>query len=265
MERGLKIVLYCTGCVGGPSLACTAAALWYWSIVSKRILIAGDIHFPSHSRHAIAEFRARAKAYKPDIFVQIGDMFDIASASRHDRAHSKPARVIDELKQSWPALDHLLSALPRTCKRYITLGNHDVRATRQVWRNAPALDGLFNLNDALGLTARGFHVTPYGQSLKLGKCYFTHDMGSAGATAGRQAMQRMQANVVIGHTHRLSIEYETNGKGRSHFGCVAGWLGDASKINYRHRELVKREWMLGWVEGTVSNDGSVRLSPVPLF
>ena len=231
----------------------------------KRVLVVGDMHLGAHDVLALKEVGKFARSYKPDALVQLGDMFDVESCSSHDRDPSKPLRLVDELQACWPDLDALLNHLPSRCERYITLGNHSDRFRRYVWRHAPALDGLVQLDDVFGLKARGFRCTPYGQLLKLGKVHFTHDLGKSGAGAARHAMQTVQGNVIHGHTHRLEIVYENNPRGKPHFGASAGWVGDPTKINYRHSALVRRDWMSAFLQVDFDRDGNARLQAHPLF
>jgi hypothetical protein len=234
-------------------------------VPAKKILVLGDVHLGAHSVEALKEVGKFARAYKPDVLVSLGDLFDCESVSSHDRNPATPTRLVDELASCHPDLDSLLAALPARCERRITLGNHSDRFRRYVWRNAPALDGLIQLDDVFGLKARGFACTPYGQLLKIGKFHFTHDLGKSGAGAARHALQVVQGNILIGHTHRLEVVYEGNPRGKPHVGCSAGWLGDPRRINYRHAALVKKDWMQAYVTIDMDGDGNGLLRQYPLY
>ena len=86
---------------------------------------------------------------------------------------------------------------------------------RYLWTRAPELPGLVSYEAAVGLKASGWRVTDYGKMLRVGKMHFTHDLGKAGSGAAKQAMQDVQGNVVIGHTHRMEVYYAGNAKGSS--------------------------------------------------
>lgn len=224
------------------------------------------MHLPYVHKAALKEATARAKSFKPDTFIQIGDMFDCHSVTRHARNPSKARAFVDEIAESWSIMKGPMRVLNATVKRFhFTEGNHELWLRKLVWRASPELDGLLP-SDPFRLKENGFLVTPYRHMLKIGKVWFNHDVGGAGIQAARKALSAVQGNIVQGHTHRAEIVYETNAKGVSHFGCVAGWLGDPSEvIDYMSPTVAAKNWSHACVEILMDSDGNADAKLCPLF
>lgn len=233
---------------------------------NKRILVWPDWHLPYHHKKATAEAVYFAKQYKPNVFVDLGDMFDCNSVSSHDPNPSKHLRFVEERDEGLAELDKLLAVLPRNCDRHITMGNHEDMLRRYVWRRAAALDGLVSFDDPFGLTARKFTITPHRHMLKVGKVHFSHDIGGAGQGAAINALRRVQGNVVQGHNHRAVLVYETNARGKSHFGCSAGWLGDPNHVSdYMDVHSAKTQWNHAVVTIEMDKHGMALAQIHPIF
>lgn len=233
---------------------------------SRRILVWPDIHYPQHSVKAVDEALHFAKLYKPDIFVQLGDMFTANSVSSHDPNPRKHLRWVDERAESLNELDKLVKVLGPKCEKHITLGNHEDMLRRYIWRRAAALDGLIDIGDSFGLRERNFKVTPYRHLLKIGKVHFNHDIGGAGGNAAEKALQKVQGNIIQGHNHRAKVVYETNARGKAHFGCSAGWLGDPEgTIDYMPLHDARTQWSHNFVTLDMDPAGHVHLQMHPIF
>ena len=233
---------------------------------AERWLIVPDCHVPYHSEHAFGECLYAAKQLRPHGVVLLGDFADCYAVSSHDRDPSRKAKLADELAHVKAELAKVVKACgPQLASRHYLMGNHEHRLQRYLWTRAPELHGLVSYEAAVGLKASGWRVTDYGKMLRVGKMHFTHDLGKAGSGAAKQAMQDVQGNVVIGHTHRMEVYYAGNAKGEQHVGATLGWLGDPATIEYRPDLLVKRQWTHGWGTMDLYKNGNVRLHTHPLF
>jgi hypothetical protein len=119
--------------------------------------------------------------------------------------------------------------------------------------------------DLLRLRERGWHVTPYQETLRLGKLNVTHDLGKSGATAHEDARRAYEGNAIIGHTHRSSVSYQANMYGMPHLAAMFGWLGDPKQIDYRHQAKAMREWVHGVGIGLMEPDGVAHIHAVPFI
>jgi predicted phosphodiesterase len=187
-------------------------------------LILPDVHVPYHDKRAIKLILKVAQQIKPKICIQLGDLMDMKSVTGHRlKPKERALQLHDEFVATNDFLDELDGALPEGCRKHYIFGNHEYRLARYIADNAPALDGLFTIEEELKLKERGWRVTQYGDYLKLDHITFTHDMGKAGENAHRHARKKVHGNAAIGHTHRAGIEYEGSLKG-PHFGAHFGWL-----------------------------------------
>lgn len=170
----------------------------------SRILFIPDAHAPYHDKKAFAIMLKAAKFFCPDIIVICGDFADFYSVSGHDK---DPRRANDLEYEVGITRELLLSLGKLGARRKIYVcGNHEDRLERYLMQRAPALFGTVKIPEVLGLRDMGWEFVPYKRSLKLGKVNMTHDTGTAGQNAHRQAMDTFQGSAVIGHC--LPIDYE---------------------------------------------------------
>lgn len=203
-----------------------------------------------------------ARYFRPDIVVIQGDFGDFYPVSSHD----KDPRRANDLQYEINEIKELLASLNKLGARrkiYIC-GNHEDRLERYLMQRAPALFGTVKIPEVLGLKELGWEFVPYKRSLKLGKLNLTHDTGTAGQNAHRQAMDTFQGSVAIGHTHRLEYTVKGRAEGAGQVGAMFGWLGDFDSIDYMHRMKAKRDWVHGFGLGFMEPNGIMHLQPVPI-
>lgn len=229
----------------------------------KRYLLVPDSHHPYHDRRAWATLLAAGRAFKPDGLVILGDFGDFYCISDHRRDPRRNTFLMREVRGIRAGLDDL-DALGAREKWYLG-GNHEDRLERYLMDRAPELFGMVTVPDLLDLRARGWRWVPYRDHLRLGKAYFTHDVGSAGRRAHEGAADAYQANAGIGHTHRAAITYLGNQRGTAHFGAMFGWLGDARKAEYLHRAKRARDWCHAFGLAYVEPSGVVHAQLVPII
>jgi hypothetical protein len=63
----------------------------------------------------------------------------------------------------------------------------------------------------------------------------------------------------------MSVSYRGNARGKTHVGAMFGWLGDKTRIDYKHRLLANRHWMLGFGVGYLENDDTLHVQAVPII
>lgn len=234
-----------------------------------RLLALGDVHAPYHHPGAWAcalDVLARGGF---DGVVQVGDLNSFDSVSTH---HHDPKKVLP-LEKEIAGANVVMDELDAACRaggvarqnRWILEGNHDVRLDRYALQMAPELRPFIDWREMLHLDRRGWRVVPYKESLVFGKARLTHDVGRAGVNAARQSVQDVGDNIIIGHTHRLQAHYQGTQVGKRHVGATIGWLGDPEFIDYRHRDMVRREWCHGVATLEFLADGTFWLQLVPII
>lgn len=229
----------------------------------EKILIIPDSHFPYEDKKAFALMIKAAKGFKPDRVVILGDFGDFYGVSSHSKNPERAFRLEEEIAAINAGLDLVQSV---GAKYYdFVEGNHCDRLRRYLQDKAPELSGQISIPQLLRLKDRGFSFTPYKRMLKIGKLNVTHDLGKAGKTAHYQALDTVQGNIVLGHTHRIGYAVEGASDGTRHVGAMFGWLGDVKEVDYMHLASAEKDWSLGF--GTAYRDLNteyVYLVPIPI-
>jgi len=201
--------------------------------------------------------------FRPNILVVQGDIADfygVSSFSKSpDRSHTFPEEVAD-VNDGLDELDSLGAE-----EKVFIEGNHEYRFMRWLQDKAPELFGLMDVPKLFSLKERGWNYVPYKQSIKIGKLWATHDVGSAGRYSVFRAADTFQHSVVVAHTHRLTYIVEGNATGEHFVAAQFGWMGDVKQIDYMHRVKAEREWTLGFGTGLMREDGVVYLTPHPII
>jgi predicted phosphodiesterase len=209
-----------------------------------------DTHAPYHSEVAVSVALNVLKTIKPDALVILGDFFDCYSVSRFPKDPSRKSKLRDELDGGIPILDEIEAVGIKDV--HFLKGNHEVRIEALIAAQAPALDGMISIRDELRIDERGWHWTDYKKSLKLGHMLYSHDFGRHGVHAGYQGLMDIGGNICFGHTHKLGTQYRGY-----HTALNCGWLGDVEMVDYRHADIAKREYQLGFGLVDEDEDGCV--------
>jgi len=186
----------------------------------KARISVGDLHGMRMDSAAVQAFLLDVKTLAPDEIVLGGDMIDCGGwLAKH-----QPIGFVAETDYSYQEdiqatnwfLDELQAAAPEAVIHYLE-GNHENRVER--WcvdqtqahkRDADFLKSAFSPAALLHLADRKIKYYErseiYGEGLprgwvKLGKMYFTHELGKS-KNAARDAALRTAGNVTYFHTHR---------------------------------------------------------------
>ena len=229
----------------------------------ERVLIIPDTHAPYHDERAWQVMLAAARDFLPHRIIVLGDFLDFYAVSDHTKDPRRSSNLKWELEQGCLKRGDL-DGLGATHKQYIK-GNHEDRLDRFIASYAGPINDLVSFDREMGLTENGWQITPYKQGYDLGHVSFTHDTGSAGANAHRQAMSVYHGSVVIGHTHRMAYEVVGSNKGKRILAAMLGWLGDFEAIDYMHKQKALRDWVHGFGVGYYEpSSGLVFVQPVPI-
>lgn len=234
---------------------------------TTRILIVSDLHAPFHDKDAWECLLEVVRQTNPGTIVIIGDFSDCLAISSHPKSLDRKHDFAKEVEGVNRCLDELRDAAGYTCRIVWTAGNHEDRITRYLQSNAPELGGIKELR-AEGLfrcSERRIEWIPYRDSIKIGNCSFTHDVGRCGVNTARQSLLDWGGNIVVGHSHRGGVAYQGEAKGSSHFCLNVGWLGDVNEIDYNHKMRCKRDWQLGFGIVDQNEDGFSWASFIPVL
>lgn len=225
-----------------------------------------DCHHPFADEKGWNTMLAFARARRPGIIVILGDFVDMYSISDHPKTEGRLSSLAYELAEARKRLEEL-DALGAHRKVYC-MGNHEDRWNRHLAANAPEFRGITSYADEVGLRGRGWEIVPFLQWAQVGKLYVTHCLNSrtCGQNAHRQAQKKFCHNVLIGHTHRASVEYIGSVTGETWVAASMGWLGDRDSlsVNYASKADKYADWQLGFGTGYVKGDGNAWTNFVPI-
>lgn len=234
----------------------------------KRLFAIPDCHHPYVDRRAWRVTLNAIRHVAPDVLLILGDFGDFYATSRHLKDPNRNRDLKKEIDACNHALDEVAVALrdnAQLCERHFIMGNHEVRLEDYLKERAPELYNLVSVEALFLLKERGYKITPYADFVRIGKLAVSHDFEFAGPNAHVQSANATWTNTLIGHTHRLATSYSGTVMGKHHVACMAGWLGDARRIDYKHKAKVRKDWMHGFVIGHILPSGVTHLTPVPII
>lgn len=230
----------------------------------KRIFFIPDCHVPYHHPLAYACMVEALRSFKPHTLVVLGDFADMYSVSSHIKMRDG-MKLAEEAAIAKSALAHLVKTAGKQLERKVYCeGNHEARTLRYLATRAPDLMGITDTKSLLGL--EDWEFSPYGHFARVGKLHVTHDVGTAGMNAHRQAMDVFQGSVAIGHTHSAGITYMGNADGPALVGANFGWLGsEEAASEYMHVAKAKRSWVHAFGTGYMTDNGVVYIQCHPIL
>ena len=208
-------------------------------MASKRILVLPDSHaHPSYSNERFVWAGKLIHDIKPDVVVNIGDMFDFPSLC----FHSKPmelegARYEADVNAGLDAQEKLFNEVRKHKKKLprfvFCLGNHDIRPDRWVAEN-PLFEGKISLKDLQLSSFPWNDVVPFLEPIEIQGIDFVHYVtsGLMGRPVGGQhpawtIIKKRNKSTVVGHSHVTDFKIDMT-PGRSLMGLACG-----SYVDYR--------------------------------
>ena len=101
----------------------------------KHAVIYGDCHIPFESKSAVAVVRKIITLVKPDILVNIGDLFDCWQISRFPKDPRRKETFQYEIFLGIEHLNDFAEAAPKAVL-YVLEGNQEERLRRTIWAMA---------------------------------------------------------------------------------------------------------------------------------
>lgn len=216
-------------------------------------IVLSDLQLPYHDKRAIAavcNMLADRAASISEVH-QVGDFFDFTGISRWVDGTVGERGLQQELDASRGIQADIHAAYAG--KKTRILGNHDDRLKKYLAVKAKGLHGLRVLGyDYITEAQRyGWHTVPEPYMVAPGTAS-VHGLSvrsKAGYTA-QAHLDRVDSNVVHGHTHRAALVHRTVGS-RTRWAMETGCLMDTAKASYAPGGFV--DWQLAiaalWVDG----------------
>lgn len=173
--------------------------------VGYQALVISDLHAPDHDDDAVDVVVQIGHALGINQLIINGDLFDVHALSRYVAASDKPLRWVDERTDAVKVAAYLRTMFPDIPITFIP-GNHDIRVNKWIDSNAVPLQGLFTLEQLLGIEDLNFEITDRltlaNNSLLIK--HGTRVSKHAGASV-RKEIEDAGMSVIMGHCHRLSM------------------------------------------------------------
>ena len=206
------------------------------------IMVASDCHYyPGIISTAHKAFVHLIKELKPKAIVMNGDVFDGASASRHDPIGWQQTPTV---KQELEACHDRLSEIEDASKSAIlhwTWGNHDMRFnTRLASQVGSAFEGVkgFNLSDH-------FPRWKFSTSLMVNEHTMIKHRWHNGIHAVYNNTMKSGTSIVTGHLHSLKVTPWTDYNG-SRYGVDTGTLANIDDPGFDYAEDNPKNWRSGF-------------------
>ena len=211
-----------------------------------KMIVFPDIHAPKHHKPSLKSALKFTKQYKPDIFIQLGDLCDYDSLGRFDVLKEKDLTNLDhEVKSANKVLDQIEASLPKKCRKIICEGNHDRRPeTYSINNMSKELKKIIGANrlpyfhEAYKLEERGWEWVPEGKCFGYGKALFTHGWFT-NLHHAHKTVHRWFKNIFYGHTHTVQ-EYTINGIDGHPVSAVS--IGTLSRFDLSYMRELPTNW-----------------------
>lgn len=214
-----------------------------------RVAVFGDTHFPWHNPEKIDAAVARAEAFRADVCIQAGDLYDLYAWSKYAKSLNlmTPAREIERGRLGAEGLWFKLHRrLPRA-KCFQLRGNHDIRIEVKVAEKCPEVASLLSIAGLWDFDGVETVMDPR-EELVVDGVWYQHGHLKEGAHAPYN-----QRSTVVGHLHKGYVHYFKQ-RERVFFELNAACLANLKSpvMKYTAQKTHKMMNGMGLVEGATS-------------
>lgn len=219
--------------------------------MARKLTVAAipDTHFPWVNEKALEQCYNIISDIKPDVIIQLGDLYDRFSFSRFAR-HQDIMTPKEEIESAYEYAFNFWKACNKLAKRNIQIrGNHDDRLIKQACERFPEVTSVLMKADADLYKFSGVEtINDSREGVWIEDVFYHHGyLTQLGAH-----MRSIGANVVHGHTHRGGAITEL-WLGKPLFELDCGYLADKNAAPLKYGPTVHTRWTLGL--GVVDKNG----------
>ena len=208
----------------------------------KTILVISDMHIPYHHQDSFKFLANLKKSYKPDLIINIGDLYDCQAFSfhEHDPDMMSPG---DELKAARSYGKELAKIFP---EMLITVGNHDILPARKIKAMGLPQEVMKKYEDIYDTPEKWEFVSDVtigkkGKSKSLPDLHFVHGLSKDNLKLAAQRGQR----IINGHFHeKAGVEYLSNPDSLI-WAMTVGCLIDKNSPAFDYNKVNKNRPILG--------------------
>jgi predicted phosphodiesterase len=203
----------------------------------KTTVFLSDLQGYKVDRKAWRSTLAFLRNESPDVIVLGGDTCDFEDVSKYRK---NPSLRVPIHKEAAFVKKHILAPLAELDARvvFMSRANHEERYVNFVWDRCPELYGVVPpLNVLLELDKYDIECyteREYWVNRRLACIHGYKALKNSCATA-RSTLADMKVSVVMGHTHRMGMYYESGARGKEHVAVENGHLMDPKWATYLDR------------------------------
>lgn len=210
--------------------------------MGKTILAIGDTHFPFANKQSLNRIYEITKQVKPQIIVQIGDLYDMFSFGRFPRSLSviAPKDEVSRGREEAEVMWRWLSRLSPKAKLFQLMGNHDERPLKKILTTFPEAESLLRVKELFE-----FHdvetLKAERDELIIDKILFMHGFRSK---LGDHARHN-HMSTVCGHSHQGGSVFMRLGD-KTIFELNCGYIADphCEALSYTRQRRISN-----WTQG----------------
>jgi len=164
-----------------------------------------DIHYPIQDKACMNVIAQFLKDFKPDYLVYGGDQMQLDTISSFN---VKKPKITEgkRIKKEFDGfqkdiLDRFEAILPKKCKKFFMVGNHEYRIERLIER-LPQYEGFIELKANLHLD--DYTVIPFNDMFNIGDMHFAHGW-YWNKYFSEKTLRIAQKMIFVGHVHTSQI------------------------------------------------------------
>lgn len=215
---------------------------------NDRIFVIPDMHAPFILPSTISRVLQLVREIKPDLVIQVGDMYDAYTFSRfvgsRDLITPRQEMIRGKaiLKKFWKDLQTIV---PKAKCLHIS-GNHEYRLVKNLQSKAPEYEDLLvepisqltEFKNVTSLKSSKDELEVIGHT--VGSMIFIHGWSTNKSFHVKYFLQ----SVVHGHSHSPSLEYVRH-KNKTLFEMDCGFLGNPDALPFQYRSTRTSKWAPG--------------------
>lgn len=211
--------------------------------MARKVVAVPDLHFPWHHQDCLTFIYDIIKQEKPDVIVQLGDLYDFFSFTKFARTHDvcTPKEEIDEGRTAAQIFWNHIKKIAPNADCFQLRGNHDVRIAKRVLDAIPEITSLIEPSIEELFKFKGVKtVQDWTDELEIDGVIYTHGHYTK---LGDHAKFYLKP-VVHGHSHRGGVFFQ-----KMHdyllWELDCGFCSDESQIPLRYTPTRTTHWTLG--------------------
>lgn len=212
--------------------------------MAKKVIAIPDLHFPWHHDDCLRFIYELIRKEKPDVVIQMGDLYDKFSFSKFARSHDvcTPQEELNEGRIAATLMwEHIRKIAPPTAKLYQLRGNHDVRIEKRVLDAVPEISSLIEPEiEKLFEFKNVKTIMDYREELVIDGVVYIHGFGNR---IGEHAKFFLKP-VVRAHRHRGELWFlQMDQYLLWELDC--GYCADKTQVPLRYTPTRTTHWTLG--------------------